>query len=195
MAEAYNQTSVDASNAVDVGVETGDIDVAVGGDTYNFPSNSSYSPPAFSNMRCSDVFGFGYTNASGSGSAGLPIPRWMSKKIQDCEANADANWLAEAGLPMAAIEARCGTRSMRDRFGGGSKDKDQRTDACIGKLKSLARDEAEIEQMRNSIDALGENIERLQQQLAQNQTSEKALQDCRKARDRTEEAWKDCLTK
>lgn len=192
-AKAYSGSAADASTAVDVGMETGDV--TVGGDSYNFPSNSSYSPPAFSNIRCSDVVGFGYTNASGSGTAGLPIPRWMSKKIQDCEANADANWLAEAGLPLAAIEARCGTRSMRTRFGGDVKGAKDQIAGCVSTLKSLARDEAELEGLRHAVDVLREDNERLTEYLVEAEQSVEALQDCKKARTRTEEAWKDCLQK
>jgi len=193
-ATASNRTKVDASSSVDVAVETGDTLVQVDGDTqiYDFPSNSAYAPPAFSNIRCSDVFGFGYTNKSGSGSAGLPVPRWMSKKIQDCEANADANWLAEAGLPLAAIEARCATRSMRERFGGGMKGKKNQTAGCVTRLKTLARDAAELEGLRSAVDHLKKDNQQLAGKVAD---LESDVSNCNESRDRVEDAWKECQQK
>lgn len=196
-AKASSKSVADASNSVTVGMETGDTVVEVAGDTeiYDFPSNSAYAPPAFSNIKCADVLGFGYTNQSGSGSVGLPVPRWLSRKIQDCEANADANWLAELGLPLAAIEARCATRSMRKRFGGGSKSPQAQTEGCIGRLRQLAQDEAELEGLRNVVDQLGRDNERLRDELEQASTTDEALADCNKARQRTEEAWRKCQQK
>lgn len=136
-AEANANNSVDTSNQVDASsaadVTTGDTNVSIEGDNtfYDFPSNSAYAPNGLSHISCDQLLGAGYTNVNGSGSLGVPIPRWLSGKIRDCEANADATWLAEMGLTQAAVEARCSTRSMRGRFGGKAKGKDKQVDACV----------------------------------------------------------------
>ncbi len=165
---------VDASSQVDVAtgdVITGDTTVTVQGDEtfYDFPSNSAYAPNGLSHIRCDQLLGIGYTNVNGSGSIGAPIPRWMSAKIRDCESNADSNWLSEFGLAGAAIEARCATRSMRERFGNGEKGKKNQTTACVTALGTIAnanaaaqkKRDAELANLRSELDELRRQIGRV----------------------------------
>lgn len=186
---------------VDVNLETGPVTVDVAGDnieiagpdidiegdtiSYDFASNTSYAPPSFSNIRCGEVAGIGYTNTNGSGSLGIPVPRWLSRKIRDCEADADANWLAEMGMRLAAIEARCGTKSMQDRFGGSLKGQANRTTACRTRLVGLMRDEAELEGLRSAVEHLN----------TENAKLSKELGETKEAVDRCTNEWVECQAK
>jgi len=191
---AENQTDVDASSDVAVVVDAGDTTVRVDGDTvtYDFPSNTSYAPPAFSNIKCGEVIGFGYTNLNGSGSLGLPVPRWLSRKIRDCEADADANWLAEMGMRLAAIEARCGTKSMQTRFGGNMRGAKNKTQACRTHLVNLLRDQAELDGLRSAVKALSNENQTLTHELT---LANDGRNQCDEAQRRTAAAWKGCLRK
>ena len=159
MALADHDNGIDVEAEVEIEIETeadaeadahADASVNIEGDkaVYDFPSNSAYAPNGLSHIVCDQLLGAGYTNVNGSGSIGIPIPRWMSGKIKDCESNADANWLAEMGLMQAAVEARCSTRSMRGSFGVDAKGKHNQVDACVRTIGNMVAQQARAEQQR-----------------------------------------------
>lgn len=179
LADHDDGTYVDIDLDVDAEVELeidndsdadAEANVSIEGDevVYDFPSNSAYAPHGLSHISCDQLLGAGYTNVNGSGSIGIPIPRWMSGKIKDCESNADATWLAEMGLTQAAVEARCSTRSMRARFGGDGSGKDEQVDACVRTIGNM------VEATRSSAPGSGETSAALQQE-QQQQRNEVAL--------------------
>lgn len=155
--KVITKTTVDGPDIDFVGPEIeieGDTFTVEGDtETWDIPSNSAYAPNGFSMMRCSEILGAGYTNANGSGSVGLPVPRWLSGKIKDCESIADSIWLAELGLIRASIEARCGTRSMRSRFGGKGK-KDAQIEACVSHLIDPYKEMAEMQSLQDNNEGL-----------------------------------------
>lgn len=162
------------------------VDVDVKGDHYEFSSASSYAPPSFSNMRCDSTLGLSFTNRDGSGSAGIPVPRWLSKKIQDCEANADANWLAEAGLISAAVKARCSTRSMQRIFG-------KKTDQCESALKAEIASNNKARDLQSQVDRLRERNLALHERWQRSKDeSDSRLTSCEVAQSRAHNAWLDC---
>lgn len=149
--------------------------ITVEGDNWEIPANSAYAPHGFSNMTCAEVFGLGYTNKNGSGSLGLPIPRWLSGKLKDCEAEKDSIWLAELGLVRAAIEARCATRSMRARFGGKGTKK-QQTEQCVTELTEPYDHKRERDRLTGLIDELGHQNSQL---VEENQQLRNEVGTCR----------------
>ena len=172
---AKNETVVDASSGAAVDVETGDTDISVEGDTeiWDIPSNSAYAPNGYTVIECSAVLGAAYTNRNGSGSLGLPVPRWLDKilfqRIADCEADADAVWLAEMGFRIASIESRCATASMRRQFGQGVRGRKAQRDACIGHLKNTLIEQRDLVEVENRIRTLQAENQRLTDELSRSQ--------------------------
>lgn len=199
VADASNALTVDGSQSltsdddVTLTVQGDELTVegdelTIEGDNWDLPSNSAYAPNGFSVIECSAVLGAAFTNRKGSGSLGLPIPRWLDRllfqRITDCESNADAVWLAEFGLKYASIEARCQTSSMQRMFGGGKKKK-ERAKECVAHLKSTIIEEDELQQVLARIRHL-------------EQENEKLLTDLKHSRDsgeRCTEAWTECQAK
>lgn len=182
--------SSDSTNNTTSG-SSSDNQVTVIGDTYDIPSNSAFAPQPFSNMRCSAVLGAAFTNANGSGSLGIPVPRWLSRPLRDCERDADANWLAEMGMQLAAIQARCATRSMQERFGGDYKG-EEATRACTTTMTQSIRDEAVLQGLRATVGALkAENSELVQEVV----TLQRNQNICEEGAKRAEGALRECWAK
>lgn len=194
------ETVVDASSGVALDIKTGDTvvegdtltmtgpEVEVHGDTeiWDIPSNSAYAPNGFTVIECSAVLGAAYTNRNGSGSLGLPIPRWLDKllfqRIADCEADADAVWLAEMGFRFASIESRCATASMRRQFGGDVRGRRAQRTACINHMKGTLIEERDLVKAQNQIRKLQAENRQLADQLKKQST----------AVDRCTDAWESC---
>lgn len=206
---AENTNVVDTSSGAVVGIKTGETslktgdtnltggstDVHIEGDhfegdteTWNLPSNAAFAPNGYTVIDCSAVLGAAYTNKNGSGSLGIPIPRWLDgllfQRVSDCEAVADAVWLAEMGFLQASIEARCTTKSMRRLFGGGAKGKKDRAKECVSKIAASVISEAKIEELNERIDELKNS----------NQALRNAVLDSQEAVERCTYAWEDCQT-
>ncbi len=182
-ADVKTETVVDASSGSAVDIETGDTDIDIEGDTqiWDFPSNSAFAPNGYTVIECSAVLGAAFTNRNGSGSLGLPIPRWLDRilfqRITDCEADADAVWLAEMGYRLASIESRCATSSMRRQFGQGVKGRQAQRDACVGHLKQTLIEERDLLAIERRIRELENQNETLATELANAKTATERCTD------------------
>ena len=185
-AHVKTETVVDASSGSAVDVKTGEVtvegdEVTVEGDIWDLPSNSAFAPNGYTVIECSAVLGAAFTNRNGSGSLGLPIPRWLDRilfqRITDCEADADAVWLAEMGFRLASIESRCATTSMRRQFGQGVKGRQAQRDACVGHLKNTLIEERDLQAIEQRILELERDNRALATELADSKTATERCTD------------------
>lgn len=149
-------------NVVDNSNNSSDDDVSV---IYETGAASAIPAQPWTHIKCGSVLG-----ASGQGNGqgwalGIPVPRWMSRQIQDCERENDAAWLQSIGLIGDAFVSRCGKKSMQERFGGTAKGGKARTQACIDHFKSqvsnLATAQGRVTELETENERLRENVNTL----------------------------------
>jgi len=163
---ALANASANNANNQNLNLET---DVSfVGGDTnFNYTASTAYAPQAWSQMTCSQVIGAAGQGQSQGWSIGLPIPRFLSRAIQDCEKERDASHLAQMGFYGAAIESLCGKKSMQKVHGGTA-------EACVAKFAGQVAMQEEIRQLREANATL----------LAEREHDLQELRDCRDSYDK-----------
>ncbi len=169
-------TATNANNQ-NLSVETG-VSVSGGDNNFNYTASTAYAPQAWSQMTCSQVFGLAGQGQSRAWSLGLPVPRFLSKAIQDCEKERDASHLAQMGFYGAAIESLCGKRSMQDVHGGSA-------EACVNKFRGEVRQDdllAEIDRLSKANTAL----------LEERKNDLERLSECR---ERTDRVFQECVKK
>jgi len=174
--QGQEQTAIANANAMNANNQNLNIstDVAfAGGDTnFNYTASTAYAPQAWSQMTCSQVIGAAGQGQSQGWSIGLPIPRFLSRAIQDCEKERDASHLAQMGFYGAAIESLCGKRSMQKVHGGTA-------EACVAKFAGQVAMQEELERLRQANATL----------LAEREHDLDELRNCRQNYDEASKRW------
>lgn len=167
-------TSEAASESVSQSDASSDNSVEIGGDIYDIPVSTAYAPQAYSHIRCDQILGFGATKDDGSVAVGIPMPRWMSRKIKDCQRVDGASWLASIGLQIEAIKLRCETKVLVEQYGD--------TQACIDTLSDGIGNVKTIENLKQKLEIV---------------SKERAIEKrkCDESKDRITEAWKSSCSK
>lgn len=117
------------------------------GDVYDFPSAPAFAPASSSDIECRSIIGFAGQNTSGGVSLGIPIPRWLSRKIRDCEREKAALGLLQMDLTLSALQMRCGQKVFQDEFG---------TDPakCVEQLLAQRNCQATVEALQEELVSL-----------------------------------------
>lgn len=165
--QAHANANANATNANNQNLNISTDVAFTGGDTnFNYTASTAYAPQAWSQMTCSQVIGAAGQGQSQGWSIGLPIPRFLSRAIQDCEKERDASHLAQMGFYGAAIESLCGKKSMQKVHGGSAK-------ACVDKFAGQVAMQQELEQLRKANATL----------VAEREHDLQELRDCRQRYD------------
>ena len=159
--DTSNSVGDSTSDASNSGVNNNTM---VEGDTFNhrYPASSSFAPQAYGPGRCGAVLGLAFGNQDNTGAAGLPIPRWMSRQIRDCETLMIANALSQNGMKGASVEMLCGMRAAQERYAytpsGGKLPRGKRMSACVQGMRAAMHADSERQGLRDQVDALQDRL-------------------------------------
>ncbi len=147
-----SDSAAEANNTLNNTIEGDTNNVTVEGDEadtyiYDFPSAPAFAPQSSSDIDCRSIIGFAGTTREGSISLGIPVPRWASRRIKDCEREKAAADLKAMGLTLPALQMHCDQKVFVERYGDDNA-------KCVEKLLTQKSCEAQLDAMQDELVSL-----------------------------------------